>query len=149
MAKSQETYSKKEKEKLRLKKKQDKQKLKDERKANSKGGGLENMMAYVDENGNIVDAPPDQTRKIEIEAEDIEIGIPKGEKRENPAVRRGKVAFFNTDKGYGFIAETGTAEKYFVHANGLLDQNSENDNVTFELERGLKGMNAVKVQLVK
>lgn len=148
MAKSQETYSKKEKEKLRLKKKQDKQKLKDERKSNSKGGGLANMMAYVDQFGNIVDTPPDETQKVEIEAEDIEIGVPKGEKRENPAVRKGKVAFFNTDKGYGFIAENGTGEKYFVHANGLVDQIKENDNVSFELERGLKGMNAIKVVLV-
>lgn len=148
MAKSQETYSKKEKEKLRLKKKQDKQKLKEERKATSKGGGLENMMAYVDEFGNLVDTPPDETRKIKVEAEDIEIGVPKGERRENPSVRKGKVAFFNTDKGYGFIAENGTAEKYFVHANGLLEQIQENDNVTFELERGLKGMNAIKVKKV-
>lgn len=146
MAKSQETYNKKEKEKLRLKKKQDKAKVKEERKANSKGGGLANMMAYVDQFGNIVDTPPDDTQKVEIEAEDIEIGVPKGEKRENPAVRKGKVAFFNTEKGYGFITENGTQEKFFVHANGLLDQIKENDSVSFELERGLKGMNAVKVK---
>jgi cold shock CspA family protein len=148
MAKSQETYSKKEKEKLRIKKKQDKAKLKEERKSNSKGGGLANMMAYVDHLGNIVDTPPDETLNIEIDAEDIEIGVPKGERRENPAIRKGKVAFFNTEKGYGFIAENGTGEKYFVHANGLLEEIKENDNVSFELERGLKGMNAIKVQIV-
>ena len=55
MGSSQETFSKKEKEKKRLKKKQDKDLKKEERKANSdKGKGLDEMMAYVDENGNVV-----------------------------------------------------------------------------------------------
>ena len=64
MARSQETFNKKEKEKKRLKKRQEKQLKKEERKANSKGGGLENMLAYVDENGHITDTPPDRTKKL-------------------------------------------------------------------------------------
>ena len=63
MAKSQETFSKKEKEKKRIKKRQDKLVKKDERKANSSGGDLDSMMAYVDEYGNITDTPPDPTKK--------------------------------------------------------------------------------------
>lgn len=144
MAKSQETFNKKEKEAKRLKKRQDKQKQKEERKANSAGGGLENMMAYVDEFGNIVDTPPDATKKTKIIAADIEISIPKSEARENPSKRTGKVAFFNSDKGYGFITDS-SGEKYFVHIHGCVDQIQENDNVTYELERGMKGMNAVGV----
>ena len=146
MGKSQETFNKKEKEKKRLKKKQDKKLLKEERRANSPGGGLENMMAYVDEFGNIVDTPPTEVKKVEIDASEIEIGVPKGSRHENPSMKKGKVAFFNTEKGYGFIMDSVTSEKYFVHVNGLIDQIKENDTVTFELERGLKGMNAVRVK---
>ena len=65
MGKSQETFNKKEKEKKRKKKKQEKQQRKEERKANSGGGELENMMAYVDEFGNITETPPDPTAKKE------------------------------------------------------------------------------------
>ena len=79
MGKSQETYNKKEKEKKRLKKRQDKLAKKEERKANSDGGGLENMMAYVDENGMIVDTPPDPAKKTKIKASNIELGVPKKE----------------------------------------------------------------------
>ena len=52
-------------------------KKKEERKANSKGGGLENMIAYVDAYGNLTDTPPDPAEKLEIDAESIEIVIPK------------------------------------------------------------------------
>ena len=64
MGKSQETFSKKEKEKKRIKKKQDKDQKKEERKANAvKGKTLEEMFAYVDENGNISTTPPDPNKK--------------------------------------------------------------------------------------
>lgn len=149
MAKSQETFNKKEKEKKRLKKKQDKQHKKEERRANSDGGGLENMMAYVDENGNISDTPPDPTKKKKvIKAEDILIDIPKQTEEEMPAIRKGRVEFFNDSKGFGFIKELETGEKYFVHVNGLIDDIKENNMVNFELERGMKGMNAVRVKRV-
>lgn len=148
MAKSQDTFSKKEKEKKRLKKRKEKEIKKEERKASSKGGGLENMMAYIDEHGNIVDTPPDPTKKIEFDVESIEIGVAK-RVDELPEVKTGKIEFFNETKGFGFIKEIGTNEKFFVHVNGLLQPVKENDKVTFELEKGLKGMNAVKVKIVK
>lgn len=147
MARSQESFNKKEKEKKRLKKKKDKQQKREERRTNAaEGGGLDNMIAYVDENGNITDTQPDPAKKEKIDAKSIEIGIPKKEEGETTSIRKGRVDFFNDSKGFGFIKELGTQEKYFVHVNGLLEEIMENDMVTFELERGLKGMNAIRVK---
>jgi cold shock CspA family protein len=146
MGKSQETFSKKEKEKKRLKKRQDKLVKKEERKSTSEGGSLESMMAYVDEFGNISDTPPDPTKKKKIIASNIEIGVPKLEDEPQVTGRQGKVTYFNDAKGYGFIKDLMTQENVFVHINGLLDPVKENDNVTFEVERGMKGMNAVRVK---
>lgn len=149
MAKSQETFNKKEKEKKRLKKRQDKLKKKEERIANKGDGGFDNMIAYVDENGMITDTPPDETKRTKIKAENIELGVPKREKEEVDPIRVGRVEFFNDQKGFGFIKEKDTQEKYFVHINGVtFDGIQENDNVEFELERGMKGMNAVNVKKV-
>ncbi|MGI9542956.1 MAG: cold-shock protein [Cyclobacteriaceae bacterium] len=145
MGKSQETFNKKEKEKKRLKKRKEKEAKREERRANSQGGGLENMMAYIDENGNITDTPPDPTKKSKVKAETIEVSVPKTEKLEVSAIRKGRVEFFNHDKGFGFIKELETQEKYFVHVNGLTEEVVEGNMVEFELERGMKGMNAVNV----
>ena len=78
--------------------------------------------------------------------ENIEIGVPKKEKVEFDPIRKGKVVFFESSKGYGFILDLETEEKYFVHVSGLIDEIAENDSVTFELEKGMKGMNAVRVK---
>lgn len=147
MAKSQETYNKKEKEKLRLKKRKDKLEKMNERKANPTSGGLDSMIAYVDENGHISDTPP-TTIKRKIDASTIEISIPKRIDDEVPSEHKGRIDFFNDQKGFGFIKEHETNEKYFVHVNGLIDRIQEGDVVTFELERGMKGMNAIKVKKV-
>ncbi|HCD67151.1 MAG TPA: DNA-binding protein [Bacteroidetes bacterium] len=145
MSKSQETYSKKEKEKKRQKKKKEKDEKRMERKASSKGGGLDNMIAYIDENGNISDTPPDPDKKVEFELEDIVTSVPKQEEFDMDTSRQGKIDFFNTEKGFGFIKEIGTNESYFVHYKGLVDDVVEGDKVSFELEKGMKGLNAVKV----
>lgn len=148
MGKSQETFGKKEKEKKRLKKRKDKLHKKEERKANSKGGSLDDMIAYVDEFGNITDTPPDPTKKRKIDASSIEIGVPKREEEDAAADRQGKVSYFDNSKGFGFILDSITQEKYFVHVSGLLEEVKENDKVTFLLERGQKGMNAVEVKKI-
>lgn len=148
MAKSQETFSKKEKEKKRLKKKKEKQLRKEERQANAGDSSLDSMMAYVDEYGNILDSPPDPTKKEKIKAEDIELGIPKKEKGDDDGTIKGKVDFFNDDKGFGFIKELETNKSYFVHVNGLIDDVREGDRVSFELEQGMKGLNAVRVKKI-
>lgn len=62
-------------------------------------------------------------------------------------MKQGTVKFFNESKGFGFIKDNETNEEYFVHATGLIDQVNENDEVTFELKEGRKGMNAVEVKL--
>ncbi len=148
MGRSQQTFGKKEKEKKRLKKRQEKLQKKEQRKANSSGGDFESMIAYVDENGMITDTPPDPTQKKEIKAENIEIGVPKKEEEEVKTHFEGRVAFFDSSKGYGFITDLDTQEKYFVHVSGLLDEIQESDKVAFELEKGLKGMNAVRVKRI-
>ncbi|ERR1035437_4422175 len=148
MAKSQESINKKDKETKRFKKQKDKQQKSEERKKNSQGGGLENMLAYVDENGILTNTPPDPTKKKVIDANSIKIAVSKREEEDTPAIRNGRVEFYNDSKGFGFIKELATQEKYFVHVNGLIDEIKENDLVTFELERGLKGMNAVRVKKV-
>lgn len=151
MGKSQETFGKKEKEKKRLKKRKDKLERKEERKANSqKGAPLEDMLMYVDENGQLSDTPPDPLKKKKINAKNIEISVPKKEiDPDAGGPKKGKVEFFNDQKGYGFIKDLDTQEKFFVHINGCNDDIAEGDKVTFELERGLKGMNAVNVTVVK
>ncbi len=151
MAKSQQTFNKLEKEKKRLKKREEKQKKKEARRAEAKekGGGIQ--FAYVDHFGNLTDTPPDPNDKIEVDVEDIVLGIPKKEKSDEDKfdpVRKGKVSFFDTSKGFGFIIDAENQEKYFCHVSGLIDQIAENDNVSFELEKGMKGMNAVRVQKV-
>jgi len=148
MGKSQESFNKKEKEKKRLKKRQDKLARREERKANAKPTKFEDMISYVDEYGNPTDTPPDPTKKVVINAEDIELGVPKKEKEEVDPIRSGKLEFFNDEKGFGFIKETGTNDKFFVHVSNLTEEIEENDNVSFELEQGMKGLNAVRVKKI-
>ena len=147
MAKSQQTYSKIEKEKARAKKREDKQKKKDARKAEGGSGGIQ--FAYVDAYGNLTDTPPDPADKIKVDAEDIVLGVPKKEEgEEEDPIRKGKVSFYDSSKGFGFIIDAENNEKYFCHVSGLLDDIMENDKVEYELERGMKGMNAVRVKKV-
>ncbi len=145
MAKSQESFNKKEKEKKRLKKRKDKEARAEERR-NNPSGGFESMLAYVDEYGNITDTPPDPTRRSTISADTIEVSTPKKEATEADALRSGVGDFYNDAKGFGFIKEKDTREKYFFHVQGILETVKEGDAVLFELERGLRGMNAIRVK---
>ena len=129
MAKSQETYSKKEKEKKKIAQRKEKEEKKQERKANAVKGGLDTMMAYVDENGNITDTPPDPTKKLVFNVEDMQLGATKIETVVEEPNRTGTVTFFNDAKGFGFIKDAVNQESLFVHANQLNDQIKENDKV--------------------
>jgi len=60
---------------------------------------------------------------------------------------KGTVKFFNESKGFGFIKKENSQKEYFVHSSGLKDSIRENDEVTFDLETGKKGLNAVNVKL--
>lgn len=142
-----DSFNKKEQQKKKAQKRKEKEARKEARKAdNNKGSSLDDMIAYVDENGMIVDTPPDQTNKQEINAEDIELGIPKKEDLPEDSLYYGKVSFFNHDKGYGFIKDKNSQESYFVHMNNCKEPIEEGDRVEFELEKGDRGMSAVQVK---
>lgn len=150
MGRSVETFNKKEREKKKLKKQQDKKEKAEDRKANSgKGKGLDEMMAYIDDNGNITSTPPDPSKRKKIDIEDIQISVPKQEAMAPPdPFRKGTVTFFNDAKGFGFIQDAISQESVFVHVNSLEEPIKENDKVTFETEQGQKGLNAVRVKKV-
>ncbi|MCD6090706.1 MAG: cold shock domain-containing protein [Bacteroidales bacterium] len=151
MGRSQETFNKKEVRNKKEKKRKDKIAKKQARNLIEKKSSLEDMMAYVDEHGNITDTPPDPTvKKKVIKAESIEIGIPKRDSLpEQDPIRKGTVTFFNDSKGFGFIKDSETQESIFVHVNNLIDEIKEDNLVIFEVEMGQKGPIAVKVKLFK
>ena len=61
-------------------------------------------------------------------------------------MKTGKVKFFNATKGFGFIKDDATNEEVFVHVTGLVDQIKQDDNVTFEITEGKRGLNAINVK---
>lgn len=143
-----ETFSKKEKEKQRKKRQKDKQEKREDRKVNAKKGqSLESMMAYVDENGNIVSTPPDPAKKKAVNEADIQIGVSRQEDGPTePVIRQGVVTFFNASKGYGFIKDLQSQESIFVHINALDEPINEQDKVSFTTTMTPKGLNAVDVK---
>lgn len=146
MGRSNETFNKKEKEKKRLKKQQEKKEKSEERKANSsKGKGLEDMMAYIDENGNITSTPPVALKPRKIELADIAISTPKQVRSPEDDLTSGVITFFNQSKGFGFIRDDKTRENVFFHVNNLTYQAKENDKVLYDTEKGPRGMAAVKI----
>ena len=143
------TWNKRERENKKQQERKQKEERRLERKENAKKGkSLDEMMAYIDENGNISSTPPDPRKKTVINAEDIEIGVPK-QRALNPEdlLRKGVITFFNHEKGYGFIKDIQTQESIFVHINSSADELKENNHVIFEVEKGPKGLNAVNVRI--
>ncbi len=149
MSKSQQTFKKKELEKQRQQQRQEKWEKMQDRRANvQKGKSLEDMIAYIDENGNLSSTPPDPKMKKVFAAEDMQIRIPKQEERPvEEKQRTGVVTFFNAAKGFGFIKDSKNGESAFVHANQLSSMLKENDKVTYEVENGFKGLNAINVKV--
>lgn len=148
MAKSKDTFNKREKEKKRLKLLQEKREKMEERKANAqKGKSLEDMIAYIDENGNISNTPPDPRFKKIFKQEDIQISVPKHEDVEEEP-RSGVVAFFDESKGFGFINEVKTGQRIFIHVNNLSESIKEADKVLFDLEMGARGPIAINVKKI-
>jgi CspA family cold shock protein len=64
-------------------------------------------------------------------------------------MQKGKVKFFNETKGFGFIKTADTQQDIFVHASGLIDEIKQDDEVSFDIEQGKKGLIAVNVKLAK
>ncbi len=141
------SFNKKELEKKKEQKRKEKLQRKEERKA-SGSKSFDDMIAYVDENGVISSMPPNPDKKQEIDLESIMVSTPKKEEVEEVELK-GRVEHFNPDKGYGFIKNLSGIEKYFFHISNAPANIAEGNMVTFELERGEKGMNAVKITLAK
>ena len=149
MARSQETFNKKEVRNKKEKKRKEKAEKRAAKKDQEKTSNLEDMLVYVDENGNLTSTPPDPAKKKKFKAENIEINVARQENVELDPIRKGTVTFFNDSKGYGFIKDSETQESVFVHINNVIDEIKDNNVVSFEVEMGPKGPTAVKVQLFK
>ena len=106
---------------------------------------FEDMLAYVDENGVLHTTPQDVKPKEEIDASQIEISVPRQSEIEEEEPMSGRVEYFTASKGYGFIKDAAGSEKYFFHITNAPAGIAEGDRVTFELERGTRGMNAVRI----
>jgi len=147
MGRSQESFNKKEVRKKKEKKRLEKEKKRLAKKEGEKSS-LDDMIAYVDENGMITDTPPDPATKTKTKAEDIEISVPKmDDSQKADPIRRGRLTFFNDSKGYGFIRDAMTQESIFVHVNEFMDDIMEGNMVSYEVEKGPKGPAAVRVKL--
>ena len=104
---------------MAIKKRKEKEQKRQDRKQQSRdGNNLDDMIAYVDEYGNITSTPPDLTQKKVIKAEDIEIGVPRSLASDtDETIRKGVVTFFNDSKGFGFITRPDGPD-VFVHYTG-------------------------------
>lgn len=63
-------------------------------------------------------------------------------------MKEGKVKFFNTTKGFGFITPSDSDKDVFVHQSGLIDEIREDDKVEFDVEESEKGLNAINVKVI-
>lgn len=149
LARSNQTFSKRERELKREKKRKEKEAKKLVRAENKTTLDSDDMIAYVDEFGQVTSTPPDLSQREEVNLEDIAISVPKKEETEDEGPREGIVSFFNTDKGFGFIRDLTTQERVFVHVSNLLEEIAEDQRVTFEIEMTERGAGAVKVARVK
>ena len=135
-------------EKNKIQKRKEKQLKKEARKLEPTDS-FEDMIAYVDANGVITDERPEPSKNEEIELEDIEISIPPKEVVEKVGDPTGRVDFYDESRGFGFIKEADSPRKFFFHKSNAEHGIGEDDLVTYRLENGLKGINAVDVKLVK
>jgi cold shock CspA family protein len=149
MAKSSETFNKREKEKKRIQKRKEKEQRKEERKADSKDTkSFEDMLAYVDENGNLTSTPPDQSKKRVIREAEIDLTSRNKGGAASPYLNQGIVKYFDTTKGFGFIKNDQTSEELFFHHKSANFPIAQSDRVTYETEMGPKGLNAVRISKV-
>ena len=140
------TSGKREREKIKQTKRLDKQRKREERQS-SGSRNFEEMLAYVDENGVLHTTPPEVGEREEIDASQIEVSVPRRSEPEEIVPFEGRVEYFDAAKGYGFIRNSDNGEKYFFHITHTPAAIAEGNRVTFELERGTRGMNAVRVAI--
>ncbi|MBK8504594.1 MAG: cold shock domain-containing protein [Saprospiraceae bacterium] len=151
MAKSQQSFNKKEREKKQKKRRQEKLERREQRKVEKEEQGkltLEEQFSYVDEDGNLTSTPPDPTKRRKIKAEDI---ILDNSPNTDPVAIEehfGMVKFFNQEKGFGFIIDSQSGDSVFAHSSNIATTIKENDKVSFILEMGPKGTVATRVKLI-
>lgn len=148
MGRSQQSFNKKEVQKRKVKKRKEKAEKRLARKESGSSGSLDDMIAFVDEHGNITDTPPDPAEKEEIKAEDIQLGSSNRSDGKEETEKTGIVSFFNDSKGFGFIKDITSKQDIFVHINNCIDDIGEGNKVTYEVEKGPKGFVAVNVKKV-
>ena len=146
MAKS-NSFSKREIEKNKRQKRKEKQQRKEARRLQP-ADTFEEMIAYVDINGVITEERPEPNKLEEIELEDIEISIPPMDVVETKEPS-GRVEFYDETRGFGFIKDSDSPNKYFFHKSNAEYGIGEDNIVTYRLERGPRGMNAVDVKVLK
>lgn len=144
-----ETFSKRERRKKKIERRREKELRREERRQTPvKQKSLEEMMAYVDENGNLSDTPPNPNNAYKVAAEDIVIDVPRAQSDNPEAMPTGVVTYFDPSKGYGFIINDQSQERLFVHVNSLAEPGSElniGDKVSYTASRSPRGMQAIAV----
>ena len=137
-----DSFSKKENNKKKNKKLQDKQSRREDRKSNNnKGKSLDDMIVYVDINGNFTSVPPHlQNRDEDLAAAKKSRNAVEAE----DTVCNGTVTYTN-EKGYGFITEEKTGENIFFHQGQISQPISKHDKVSFTKESTLKGDRAINI----
>ncbi|MDO6736508.1 cold-shock protein [Wenyingzhuangia sp. 2_MG-2023] len=140
-----DSFEKKEREKKRDKKRKDKAARKEQQKLS---GEKTAEFMYMGADGQLTTEKPESLIREEVSLDEIQISTPKKEdlEQEDP-VKIGIVNNFNKDKGYGFIDQKETGESFFVHINNVEGTIKEGNKVSFETEKGPKGLVAVKVKL--
>ena len=143
-----DSFSKKENFKKKLQKQKEKAMRREERKdSNDKGKSLDDMIMYVDANGQFTNTPPTRNDNDEpFDVNSIQLGAAPIE-AENP-IKTGIVTFFS-EKGYGFITEDKSKENIFFHSNNCEEMIKKGNKVSFEIEKSPKGLSAIDIKLVK
>src|SRR5688572_3016074 len=141
MARGNQTFSKSEGEKKKRKNRMEKEEKRQDTKANNnKGKPFEDMIAYVDEYGQLSDSQPEITRKKStINSEDIAVSVARRADTAEDGRHTGVITFFNESKGYGFIKDTIAQESFFVHISDMTAMPKEGDKVNFLLGQGKQG----------
>jgi CspA family cold shock protein len=142
-----DSFSKKENFKKKLQKQKEKAARREERKeSNDKGKTLDDMIMYVDANGQFTSTPPDRSAKSVIDVNDIQLGAAPIEAEE--VVKQGTITFFS-EKWYGFITEEKSKENIFFHSNNCTEMVKKGNRVSFEVEKSPKGLSAIDIKIVK
>lgn len=150
MARSKETFGKKEVRIKKEKKRKEKEIKRARKKTEVKKSGFDDMIAYVDEFGMITSTPPDPDKRTTVDAGSIELKVTKNQPGTTAGpFNKGVVDFFNEQKGFGFIRHLETRQSIFFHSSDLLETVRENNIVVFEIRKGPKGPSAKNVKILR